>query len=436
MKILSKEEFENLMNRGAVEITSKYGKEFGDYAKEYRSIINDESEVWQVFLWKKDENGKIKLDLSEENIKKCQQIYDKNPNDIYNLLRLLMLKIFTDQDYNNLASQFVIFWKKKEVNVNFYFTVLWELEEVVKPYFLKLRNFLTLLIQVSPVKFKEDIDESVEEAFLIHNKVVGISELSKIITDTRKLLLEDFDFDWDSSYIKYYVLAKFYHSKKRWFDAFCLFTKLFIYNQICKVTNEELLELSKCNREYSEDILLNPPTIEEVDNNADDCFARINLSDKREGDKLTSLIANLYVKVWKSQNNIQNLEQELNSYLNIYTLFANIFTELSKGEYERAFNRWVGWDKGNVKMIGIDIGETTQYLKRLKDGIGNENENIASLFSKNYFVQYFGYISNIEIKLREFVVESLKIYYDDETEAWFKGVPSRIRIECKTRTKK
>ena len=231
----------------------------------------------------------------------------------------------------------------------------------------------------------------------------------------------------ECGYLKYYALAKFYYSQSRWFDAFCLFEKLRVYNWATKVTNDELEELKGGLNDFK-DVIFACPTLEDIDKNAEESFANINFTNVEERDRLQSLLVNLYSECWSKQEKVQSNEKEIEGYLNIYSLFVAIFNELSKTNYEEAFKKWVEWDKSNVKLIGIDIWETTKYLKDLKDGRGDRDKNIEHLFSGNPFISDFALISDLGMKLREFVAENLKRLYGDESKASLKGIPKGIGL--------
>lgn len=407
------------------EIADKYGQDFADYArKNFRSspIVP----IWQIFLWADDGAP----NLTPKNLEKCQQLYDREPNDTDNLLRLMILKIFAGTDYKELFQRFVVCWKKREVDLNFWSLWRWEhpaaLEE---PYVRRLGKFLRELMEADPRRYKEGLEE--DWALSCHSEVVGMSELSRFVSP-EDLLLKQFDFRWDDQYMQYYALAKYYYSEEKWFEAFCLFEKLRTYNLACKVTNEDLSEsFGRQSLEFFSDILCSCPTVDEIEGTAWECLGKINLSEDGQRGRLQNLIDNLYVNAWEKQRKTQNAEGDIENYLKIYTLLTGVLDELSKGRYEEAFSKWVKWDKSNVKMIGLDVWETTQRLKKFKEGIGAPGENMGAFLSDNYFVKYASCIFDVEAKLREFIVENLRATYSDDDKAWTYGVPQEIRIECR-----
>lgn len=404
------------------DVKKRYGEEAAQYSKDYYYDSD-----WEIFLYKKNKDGEQDFDISRENIEKCKKLFDKNPEDSNNLIRILLLKIFAGEDYKELASKFVVAWKRKDVDSNFYCVLIWRDFDIDEPYKSRLKSFLLWLMDVNPDQFKEDVKE--EYIFFVHNIVVGISNVSKLINPER-LLFEDFDFRWDDEYLKYYALAKFYSSEKRWYESFCLFEKLRVYNLLAKVTNEELLKFENDILHYK-DILFNPPTIEDIEKCAYESLSNINFNDIKERERLKNLLECFYSALWIKENKIDESRKDLESHLKIYNIFAAVFNELAKGNYEAAFSKWVEWDKRGFKLMGIDIWETSKCLKNLRDGIGDNKKNIDALSSANSFIKDFSAISEIEIKLREFIGRSLKLFYGDEKLAWHKGIPENIRIECR-----
>ena len=51
----------------------------------------------------------------------------------------------------------------------------------------------------------------------------------------------------------------------------------------------------------------------------------------------------------------------------------------------------------------------------------------------NPFTEDFAIISDLEIKLREFIFDNLCSYYGCDDYGWRKGVPEKIRVECAKR---
>ena len=412
-----KRQFDEIKKEQTKKITSR-GQEWVDYAQKYHI---DDYEMWQMFLWK--DGG---VNISEDNLNRCQQLYDAEPDDPDNLLRLLMLKIFAEKDYKDLASKFLLMWKKRIIRLGFFIHSIYE-GAFPEQEIIKFRNFLLWLMDVNPNQFKE---EAKGEVFHCLNKVLGIAELSKIM-NLKELLFDESSFDWDDDYLRYYALAKFYASEKNFLNAFCLFEKLRIYNMAYNVKNEELLELEIYLVFYS-DILYALPTVEDIASSALECFNNINFLEENEKENIYNLIGRFYGEVFIAYSKIEDKDHELNSYLNIYTLLVSIFNEVLKENYEVAFDKWVEWDKSGIKLMGLDIWEMTQGLKDLKEGIGNKEETLKSILS-NPFTEDFVTIFQIETKLREFVEENLKEFYKEEEEAWCKGVSREIRKKCSVR---
>jgi len=178
------------------EILTKYGPEYEEYVRKFK--INDSWNVWQIFLWKKEENGKTALDFSEDNLKKCERIFTSNPNDVNNLLRLLMLKIFAGFDYKDLMPKFLISWRNKKISVDFWTTLLWEEEAIIEKYAQNLKQFLIGLMDIDLKHFKEDMSKN-EYIFNGFSRVIGIADMSRTIAPEKELE-ENFSFDWEIEY--------------------------------------------------------------------------------------------------------------------------------------------------------------------------------------------------------------------------------------------
>ncbi|HAJ56170.1 MAG TPA: hypothetical protein DCL35_00180 [Candidatus Omnitrophica bacterium] len=386
------------------------GKEWIDYAREYGI---EDFNIWEMFLWK--DKG---IDVSDENIKRCQRLYEENPNDKDNLLRILVLKILAGKDYKDLASKFVLFWRRRELHSNFF---CWEFFDSIDfENLLKLKPFLLGLMEVNPAQFKDEANT--EYAFSRYSAVVGTSNLSALI-DPERQLLENFNFRWDDEYLKYYALAKFFYSEKRWFDAFCLFAKLKIFNIRLKVTNDELLEFEL---EHYHDILCASPTIEEIEAKAEECF--LNITDKAEQKRLYTLINYLHGYVWINYDEAKDRENQVDSYLNTYNHLVELLNELVLSNYAVAFSKWEAWDKSGKKMLGLDVLEITNRLRDLKDGIGDKDKILKNLSLGNPFIEDFALISSFGMKLREFIAENLKKFYGSTRKAIFDGIPKELKV--------
>lgn len=382
------------------------------------------------FLTKNDK-GETIIDISEENIRKCEELYKSNPDNENNFLRLLLLKIFSGQECKDLTSIFLkkyspyhlspIFWELLE-DQKFY--------EIFGPYLPQLRNFLLWVIDVNPEEFKKEVhymvfDDEFSGGFFTILEIIGPSMAWKII-DFNRLYLEEIFID--TSYGVYYVVAESFYSEKKWLEAFLLFEKLRGFNELYKVTDEELSKEFKWITSTFSKVLSFIPTVEEIKNKSYESFCNLVNSGGKED--LYDFIKEISKSFFAYKSSYKSLKEEKDKEINNYLQIYNVFSELVKGNYSEAFKKWVSWDKSNITLIGLDIWAVTRSIMNLRDGVGSKEDNIRNLLEANPFVEDFGIVSDLEVKLRKFISESLTTYYGGEGEGWYYGVPEKIRTKC------
>ena len=75
--------------------------------EELEKIIKED---WKYYLENKDGDW----NLSNHDLKECQKLYDIEPNDSDNVLRLFTVKLCAGMDCKDLALQFIKLWEKTE----------------------------------------------------------------------------------------------------------------------------------------------------------------------------------------------------------------------------------------------------------------------------------------------------------------------------------
>lgn len=386
------------------------------------------SSLWKKYLFTKNKTGQVTLNLTAENIDSCEELYNKCPDDNDNLIRLLLLKIFLGQDCKGLVTKFINIWQKELFLVSSLFTALVfdiKIYEAIEPYLPKLRNFLLWLLDTYPKQFEIAISE-IEDPYGFKSilKIIGASEVCRII-DSEDLYFCDIFID--EGYVQTYVTAESCYSGKKWFDGFILFQKLKTFNDLHNIKDEELYEEFKDEVWYFSDILHSPPTLQVIENKLYECFSK--LLESNEKTKLYDFINKHDQHLWFYGNKVFEKDEEINNYSQLYS----VFSEIIKENYDEAYKKWIQWNKHGITLAGLDIWAVTKSIINLRDGVGNKKSNIKNLLSANPFMEDLAIISDLEIKLREFIFDNLGEYYGNDENGWRKGVPEEIRVKCVTR---
>lgn len=419
-KVISPEALEFLKRSG--------DQEWEEYANELG--INNfpwgKSSLWKKYLFIKNPKDVVVLDVSEQNLKKCEQLYFEYPNDEDNLIRLMLLKIFLGRECRDLILKFTNIWEKELIIGSLCCGLVLDekIYRAIEPYILHLKNFLFFLQERNSKQFCNEIDELGDVcSFKSVLKIIGASEVSRIM-DVKYLY--DSDIYFDEGYLQCYVTAESCYQNKKWFEAFMLFQKLKTFNEMYQLTNEDLHRGLKGDIWFFSDMLHSSPTIEDIKDRLFECF-NSSLASKEKA-SLFEYIGTLELNLRFYWEKNAEKEKEIKNYSQIYS----VFSDLVKENYEEAFEKWRKWDKRGIKLAGLDILTVTKSIINLRDKIGNKEDNIKALLSANPFVEDFGVISDIEDKLREFIFDNLSKYYG-EALGWRRGVPENIRKKCASR---
>ena len=423
MRKLSIDEFDRIKRKDIEEIRSKYGEEFAIYAVKYS--IQGLREVWQCFLFRTDENNNTVLDFSKDNIERCEGFYTKQPKDGNNLLRLLLLKICLGQEYKQLALEFIKLFKIREIPGNWFAEVSYVWWEQFEPYAMRLKEFVIFLKNSNPLPILEDIEKGL--MFNMYARLIGVAELS-ILLKPDEALLENFSFEWDLEYMKFYALGKFYYQEGKWLESFCYFEKLRIYNLRFEVKNEELIGFNNEVEEYYSDILKDVPTVEEIEELAGKSFLNIP---PIEQESLRNIIDRLHIRCWNKDSKISDLNKYIDSYTQIYTMLISIMNELSHHNYEKAYQDWQDFDKSKYKLVCFDINNFTQYLSDVKDGKVKQEDSIQGVVNQVPNKDAVMIVLHMDSKIRGLIKSVLSEHYGSEEKAWSQGIPVDIRKECR-----
>ena len=418
------------ISQEAIEFLMRSGdQEWEEYANEL-GIDNfswGQSSLWKKYLFIKNEKDEVALDVSEQNIKKCEQLYREYPDDENNLIRLMLLKIFLERECGDLILKFTNIWEKELIIGSLCCALVLDekIYRAIEPYILHLKNFLLFLQDKNSKHFCDEISELGDPcSFKSVLKIIGASEVSRIM-DVKYLY--DSDIYLDEGYLQCYVTAESCYQNKKWFEGFMLFQKLKTFNEMYQLTNEDLHKGLKNDIWFFSDLLHSSPTIEDIKDRLLECFNGLVVS--KEKSNLFEYTGTLELNLRFYWGKILEKEKEIKNYSQIYS----VFSDLMKENYEEAFEKWRQWDKRGIKLAGLDIWTVTKSIINLKDRIGNKEDNIKALLSANPLMEDFGIISDLEMKLREFIFENLSKYYGGEALGWRKGVPQDIRKKCVSR---
>ena len=372
----------------------------------------------------KDDNGNCVFDTSNDNINNYGQLFKEHPNNIYTFISYLFLKIFASRDYSDLIPILLKYWKKGEFSVSEFFltfeveisernTFCWE-----KIYFEQMRNFLLGLMDIDLEGFRKDFSKEylsggVSLKSLI--KFLGVSILPDIINKNSFIIFKE-DIDFGSGYEIIYLLAEEYYRNEKWMDAFYLFEKLMIINDINKV-NDELL-ISYFNG----------------DSNFKSLFTNYNIAVKNIKDRaynsFLKAIKNGYVdEIYEFINALSEADYKLKEQKKLtypYEELTSIFANVVNGNFVDAYEKWIGLSQKIKISVISDNQITTIYLKNLKNNKGDLN----SFFSENPIMKDVFLIYNFHKNMRTFLTKNLTNYYGEKD--WRdKGIPGKVKVNIK-----
>ena len=344
-------------DRGVDIDRSKYGdEEWVKYMEEFN--IDSEFAILMKYLWVKKSKNKIVLDVSSENIERCERIYKENPEDENALYRILILKVALGEETKELLAEFL---KATEGNRAYDFLSHFGVDicgdnrflDALKPHFPNIKKFLMWFIEKRPeaINFVSRHNITWEDlSYLIPvGKIIGIQSIFRLIDIERILkdrlvIGEGFE---DSITVAY---AEFCYKEKRWLDAYRVCELLLDLNKrLLSIHGEGIFGADDSYLlDHFSGLISEFPTIEEIQNRCLECLKKtVEVGDTARVFKLLSKRLEL---IGVQEKSISEKEKQIVLYLKIY----NIFQEVIKENYDAAYNIWKDWeDRKNVKLIGL-----------------------------------------------------------------------------------
>jgi len=371
---------------------------------------------WKYLLF--DKNGN--WDLSDDNLKHCQELYDQNPSDINHFERLLIFKLLTGKDCKDLALRFLKLWEENEWLLGGYHDFYYE-GRYDHPNFEKLKNFILWALDSRPDLARRYCNNYLHAFFWELWGFVGTTTLSQYV-DTLCVIRSPIDWpEWNIHYETRYALARAYYMQQRWLDAYLIFESLRVLNEIYEITNKDLESMG---RTCYTDVIPCPPTVDEIKNLANECFSKIDLANLEAKGKLREFFYELISLAYFYFDQNQSLREDVES----GQLLQKVLGKFGQGDFTTAFEQWVSLPKDKKSWNESPVWEVTRLLKgAVESGCQNINEMfvkwqdlIPRLNDRNMIIDF-------EEKLRQLISQSLTKHYGGYTEGWFEGVPEIVR---------
>jgi hypothetical protein len=420
--------------------------------EQYTKIFNLDEYFgrWQLYFWRKDKNNNVVMDLSEENIKRCEDIYNQNKNDEHSLLRLWLLKNFADEKCSKLDNKILSFADKNRSGgisiINCFLEDIAILSQdnsdifgAIKPYLPKLKDFFMVFIEKESRHIMDRLSLWHWEREDVHDIVglsiiVGYSAIFRCLDCIEIVLkgaiylsggISDYLQEYEESF--YATFAEYCFINKMWIEAYCLYEALSLdidavkKEQLCPNRSEfEIFNLGVNDswRDVSSSI-----TVEEVEKRVKECL--VNALNYDSDGRAHSIIKHWFRSRVYASGRIYKLQRKVENDNQLY----KIFKEILRKEYDNAYEIWNNWDsRDEVELFGINVKDMDYTLKKMKK---TKNKNLMKDLLDDIYVQGYAIHNDLETKIRKFVIGNLKIEYGRKYQQWWgKGIPKDIRVEA------
>lgn len=368
---------------------------------------------WQEYLFVKQDSIIFKLDISNDNLCKCENIYNSNPKDVNNLIRLVLINILKGNNFKPYIKELISFWNSKKIgantiiNISLAFADLGDKE--FKYHTPKLKLFFVWLINIKKNDFISELKTYHNNEFsTLHLfwEIIGTENMESI-TDVFKIYFDDIYLD--EGYLESYALAEYCYNRKDYFQAYLLFEKLNIYNRNYEITDVELGNEAPLYFLDIADIQL--PTVQSIAEKTKISFAKLIESGNNEN--IREIICILSNRLKDKEDKIARHEKDLFGHKKMLNLFSCIIG----GKYEDALKEWISWEKRNSsigKAEEFDIWELTKLLSGCTDKI---NKKKLSEFVEKAYIPCM--VHPVEFEIRDFIKENYILVYRDTKNAWF-----------------
>ena len=230
------------------------------------------------YLWIKNTQNEISLDISSRNIERCEKFYNENPHDKDGLYRIMILKVALGEETKELLDKFLEATAVGNGAYNF-LTGLGEgvcddsrFLEALNPYLPNIKKFLIWFLEKNPGAIRNsNFSKDWEELFYLIPicEIVGIQAIFELL-DIDSLLSDRVVIVGEEEDLVIAAYAEFCYKEKRWFDALRVYELLLNKEKI----NPVGVGYDYSFLEYFSDLMSDYPTIEKIQGRCLECLKK------------------------------------------------------------------------------------------------------------------------------------------------------------------